>query len=123
MILRRCSTSSLLRFQFRFIHHDQIVRSTKSIDTSHWATSDTNPLIKQISARIKATGPITVAEFMRESLLNPNHVSKDNQHDRYVIAFFSFQGYYTRHEVFGKKGDFITAPEISQMFGEVRFFS
>lgn len=38
---------------------------------------------------------------MRESLLNPNH------------------GYYTRHEVFGKKGDFITAPEISQMFGEL----
>lgn len=90
MFLRRCS-SSLLRFQLRFIHHDQIVRSTKSIDTSQWATSDTNPLIKQISARIKATGPITVAEFMRESLLNPNHVSKDNQHDRHVIVFLRFR--------------------------------
>lgn len=38
-------------------------------------------------------------------------------------GFYHFgllQGYYTRHEVFGKKGDFITAPEISQIFGEVR---
>jgi Sec7-like guanine-nucleotide exchange factor len=43
-----------------------------------WATSDTNGLVKQLSARIKAGGPITVADFMRESLLNPNYV-------RYVL--------------------------------------
>jgi hypothetical protein len=43
----------------------------KSID---WATSDTNGLVKQLSARIKSGGPITVADFMRESLLNPNYV-------------------------------------------------
>jgi NADH dehydrogenase [ubiquinone] 1 alpha subcomplex assembly factor 7 len=29
-------------------------------------------------------------------------------------------GYYMGKDVFGKSGDFITAPEISQMFGEVR---
>lgn len=29
-------------------------------------------------------------------------------------------GYYTYKEVFGGRGDFVTAPEISQMFGEVR---
>ncbi len=40
-------------------------------------------------------------------------------------AFFSFAtshpqyGYYTNQSPFGREGDFITAPEISQMFGEI----
>lgn len=29
-------------------------------------------------------------------------------------------GYYMKKDVFGNSGDFITAPEISQLFGEVR---
>ena len=28
-------------------------------------------------------------------------------------------GYYTKRQVFGVQGDFITSPEVSQMFGEV----
>ncbi len=47
-------------------------------------------------------GPISVHTFMREVLGNPKY------------------GYYMNKDVFGKSGDFITAPEISQMFGEVR---
>ena len=59
------------------------------------------PLARLLLARIDVTGPITLAEFMAECLLHPEH------------------GYYTREAVFGRQGDFITAPEISQMFGEM----
>jgi SAM-dependent MidA family methyltransferase len=31
-------------------------------------------------------------------------------------------GFYINRDVFGAEGDFITSPEVSQMFGEVRWF-
>lgn len=54
-----------------------------------------------LAARIAAAGPITLADYMAECLLHPVH------------------GYYTTRPPFGAEGDFITAPEISQMFGEL----
>lgn len=58
-------------------------------------------LKKRISGLIEATGPISVAEYMAICLFDPEH------------------GYYTTREPFGAAGDFTTAPEISQMFGEL----
>ncbi|WP_150523919.1 class I SAM-dependent methyltransferase [Roseibium sediminis] len=61
----------------------------------------TSPLLDQLKARISATGPITVAEYMASCLGDPK------------------AGYYMQQEPFGTAGDFITAPEISQIFGEL----
>ena len=58
-------------------------------------------LAQVLVARIRAHGPMSLADYMAECLLHPQH------------------GYYTTQNPFGSGGDFITAPDISQMFGEL----
>lgn len=54
-----------------------------------------------IIARITAEGPMRLDDYMTTCLLHPT------------------MGYYTTRTPFGQMGDFTTAPEISQMFGEL----
>ena len=59
------------------------------------------PLAREIAARIAGAGPMPIDEYMRLCLSHPEH------------------GYYRSRPAVGAAGDFITAPEISQVFGEL----
>ena len=60
-----------------------------------------SPLESEIRRLIVAAGPMPVGDYMRLCLTHPQH------------------GYYLTSDPIGTSGDFITAPEISQMFGEL----
>jgi NADH dehydrogenase [ubiquinone] 1 alpha subcomplex assembly factor 7 len=60
-----------------------------------------NPLLQEIKNLILHNGPIGLDQYMNLCLTHPVH------------------GYYITRDPLGAQGDFITAPEISQMFGEM----
>jgi NADH dehydrogenase [ubiquinone] 1 alpha subcomplex assembly factor 7 len=60
-----------------------------------------NALEQEIRALIASEGPISVSRYMALALGHPLH------------------GYYITRDPLGAAGDFVTAPEVSQMFGEM----
>jgi len=60
-----------------------------------------NPLSEEIKNIIRNDGPLAISKYMEMCLLHPQH------------------GYYVKQDPLGRGGDFTTAPEISQIFGEI----
>ena len=56
---------------------------------------------KLIKDNISTSGSISLEEYMTICLYHPEY------------------GYYSKKNIIGKRGDFTTAPEISQVFGEL----
>jgi SAM-dependent MidA family methyltransferase len=60
-----------------------------------------SPLQSEIKKLIASSGPMPVWRYMELCLSHPEH------------------GYYVSRDPLGREGDFTTAPEVSQMFGEL----
>ncbi len=78
-----------------------LVRVVSSFFQALRAVTEFSPLLSEIRRLIKSSGPMPVWRYMELCLMHPT------------------LGYYVSRDPLGREGDFTTAPEVSQMFGEL----
>ncbi|XP_014211634.1 protein arginine methyltransferase NDUFAF7, mitochondrial [Copidosoma floridanum] len=95
----RCSRLNCQKKKFLFT--SSIDRSEQHASAQFDPSKIKSHLCNDLRLKIKMSGPISVAEYMKQVLTHPT------------------KGYYISKDVFGSDGDFTTSPEISQLFGEM----
>jgi SAM-dependent MidA family methyltransferase len=76
-------------------------RTANASDEPGNAVTETSPLQLELKRLIASSGPMPVWRYMELCLTHPRY------------------GYYVSRDPLGREGDFTTAPEVSQMFGEL----
>jgi SAM-dependent MidA family methyltransferase len=76
-------------------------RTANATDEPGNAVTETSPLQAELKKLIASSGPMPVWRYMELCLTHPKY------------------GYYVSRDPLGREGDFTTAPEVSQMFGEL----